>query len=156
MLCGGGNLFWHGCNECHFYGLYRFQPIYYYAKFAFHWGTYMQILPSTEALVHKMGPPLGHFHADFALHWGTITQNLPLTGALLRKICPPLGDLYAKCALHWDTCIWNLPFTGAHAYEIFPDKARFLTKIEGTLAQMGLPWPLRPTLCISPCMIIIS
>ena len=25
----GGNLFWHGCNEFQFYGLYRFQPIDY-------------------------------------------------------------------------------------------------------------------------------
>ncbi len=27
MYCDGGNLFWHGCNEFQFYGLYRFQPI---------------------------------------------------------------------------------------------------------------------------------
>ena len=27
--CGGGNLFWHGCNEFHVYGLYRFQAIDY-------------------------------------------------------------------------------------------------------------------------------
>ncbi len=29
VYCGGGNLFWHGCNEFHFYDLYRFQTIDY-------------------------------------------------------------------------------------------------------------------------------
>ncbi len=33
MYCGGGNLFWHGCNEFHFYGPYRFQPIDYEGSF---------------------------------------------------------------------------------------------------------------------------
>ncbi len=92
-------------------------------------------------------PQLGHYYAKFALLC-TFMQNLPSTRALVRKMCPPY---------HWDTCMWNLPFTGAHTWEIFPDKARFLTKIEGTLAQMGRPWPLRPTLCISPCdMLVIT
>ena len=34
LHCGGGNLFWHGCNEFQFYGLYRFQPTDYTILFA--------------------------------------------------------------------------------------------------------------------------